>query len=53
MRVFLSSTVEGLRDARLSLIERIERVCRNRVTLVCYERDGRRYTHADAPKRPA
>jgi hypothetical protein len=43
MRVFLSSTVEGLRDARLSLIERIERVCQNRVTLVCYERDGRRY----------
>jgi hypothetical protein len=43
MRVFLSSTVEGLRDARLSLIERIERVCENRVTLVCYERDRRRY----------
>src|SRR5437899_7078029 len=43
MRVFLSSTVEGLRDARLSLIERLERVCENRVTLVSYERDGRRY----------
>ena len=43
MRVFLSSTVEGLRDARLSLIERIERVCGNRITLVCYERDSRRY----------
>jgi uncharacterized protein DUF4062 len=43
MKVFLSSTVEGLRDARLSLIERIERVCENRVTLVCYERDGPRY----------
>lgn len=43
MRVFLSSTVEGLRDARLSLMERIERVCEDRVTLVCYERDGRRY----------
>ena len=43
MRVFLSSAVEGLRDARLSLIERIERTCENRVTLVCYERDGRRH----------
>ena len=43
MRVFLSSTVEGLRDARLSLIERIERICENRVTLVCYERQGRRH----------
>jgi len=43
MRVFLSSTVEGLRDARLSLIERIERVCESRMTLVCYEKDSRRY----------
>jgi hypothetical protein len=43
MRVFLSSPVEGLRDARLSLIERLERVCDNRVALVSYERNGRRH----------
>jgi hypothetical protein len=43
MRVFLSSAVEGLRDARWSLIEKIERACDNRVTLVCYERHGRQY----------
>jgi hypothetical protein len=43
MRVFLSSTVEGLRDARLSLIERLERACDNRMTLVCYERNAHRH----------
>src|SRR5437660_6530963 len=43
MKVFLSSPVEGLRDARLSFIERMERICGGRMTLVCYERDAYRY----------
>ena len=43
MKVFLSSTVEGLRDARLSFIERMERTCEGRVTVVCYERNAHQY----------
>jgi len=43
MKVFLSSTVEGLRDARLSLIEKMERTCEGCVTVVCYERNAYQY----------
>ncbi len=43
MKVFLSSTVNGLRDARSTLIERIEHACKNNVTLVCYENGSGAY----------
>ena len=43
MKVFLASVVEGLRDAPLSLLERLEKACRERIKLVSYEKDRHRY----------
>jgi hypothetical protein len=43
MKAFLSSTVEGLRDARFSYIDRLERLSNGRVTLVCYENGSQRH----------
>jgi hypothetical protein len=43
MKVFLASVVEGLRDARLSLLERLEKACLDRIRLVSYEKDKHRY----------
>ena len=47
MKIFLSSTVEGLRDTRITLVENIQKYCKEDIIVVCYEKDGKRFPRVE------